>query len=143
MSATQLDLRAVGPESIITFPNGLIGQPDWNRFVLLTVEEDDTVGVLQSVDNEALSIMVTDPFLVAPEYAIELTDEDRSTIGLEADQQPVVMTTLSVHGELITTNLMGPLIVNPRTRAATQVVLGDVRYTTRHPISTVAPAEMV
>jgi flagellar assembly factor FliW len=132
---------SVSAESIITFPSGLIGQPDWKRFVLLTSEDDDRVGVLQSVDSEDLSLLVTDPARVLPEYRVELSAADRETIGLDAHQQPVVMTTLSVYAEVITTNLVGPLVINPATHTAKQVVLLDSSYTTRYPVGVVAPQE--
>jgi flagellar assembly factor FliW len=132
MNVAPIDLTQLGPESIITFPQGLVGQPNWKRFVLITAEDDGPVAVLQSVDNEQLSLMVTDPMRLLPEYSVELSLADRALLGLDANQPPVLLTTLSVHDEIITTNLVGPLAINPRTRAAKQLVLPDSPYTTRH-----------
>ena len=50
-SATVIDLTTLSPKDIITFAQGLVGQPDWKRFVLLTVDDDNSIGVLQSIDN--------------------------------------------------------------------------------------------
>lgn len=134
VGSAPLDLAQLSDEAIISFPEGLVGQPDWRRFILLSGEDTDVVGVLQSVDDDALSLMVTRPTLVVPEYRVRLGAVDRAALELEADQEPVVLTTVTVHGSTITTNLMGPLLINPRTRAARQVVLTDSQYTTTYPL---------
>jgi flagellar assembly factor FliW len=134
VDAAQIDLAQLGPESIITFPQGLVGQPHWKRFVLLTAEDDVSVGVLQSVDDEHLSLLVTNPKRVLADYTIVLGPDDSAVLGLEADQLPVVLTTLRIHDDLITTNLVGPLVINPRTREAKQVVLADSSYSTQHAV---------
>lgn len=134
LGSASFDLAQLNAEAIISFAEGLVGQPDWRRFVLLSGEETDVVGVLQSVDDDALSLMVTRPTLVVPEYRVRLSPVDRVALDLDADQEPVVLTTVTVHGSNITTNLMGPLLINPRTRAARQVVLTDAQYTTTYPL---------
>ena len=130
------DLAQLNDEAVISFAEGLVGQPHWRRFVLLSGDETEVVGVLQSVDDDALSLMVTRPTLVVPDYRVPLGAVDRAALQLDADQEPVVLTTVTVHGSTITTNLMGPLLINPRTRAARQVVLTDSHYTTTYPLGT-------
>jgi flagellar assembly factor FliW len=137
-TATVIDLSTVPADDIITFPTGLVGQPDWKRFVLLTIDEEEAgVGLLQSLDDENLSLMVTNPIQFLPTYNVELDEADRAQLGLGANDQPLLLTTMSVHGEMITTNLVGPLVINPNTRAAKQIVLTDSDYSTRHPLATV------
>jgi flagellar assembly factor FliW len=138
MNTASIDLTQLGPESIITFPQGLVGQPNWKRFVLITAEDDSPVAVLQSVDNDQVSLMVTDPIRLLPAYSVDLSLADRALLGLDVDQEPVLLTTLSVYEETITTNLVGPLAINPRTRSAKQLVLADSLYTTRHLVGSVS-----
>jgi flagellar assembly factor FliW len=137
-TATVIDLSTVPHDDIITFPTGLVGQPDWKRFVLLTIDEEEAgVGLLQSIDNEDLSLLVTNPTQFLPTYNVELDDADRAQLGLSANDEPLLLTTLSVHGDSITTNLVGPLVINPNTLAAKQIVLTDSDYSTRHPLASV------
>jgi flagellar assembly factor FliW len=136
VSVNQLD-----DVSVIVFSEGLVGQPQWRRFVLLSAEDQGAVGILQSLDDEMLSMMVTWPNLVLPEYTVVLNSSDRAALELEVDEQPTVLTTVSVHGELITTNLVGPLVINPRTLAARQVVLSDGGYSTTHPLGQLGAQE--
>src|SRR4051812_33720762 len=133
-AAPVIDLSQPDPEAVITFPSGLVGQPNWKHFVLLTSEDEGPIGVLQSIDDQDLSLIVADPISVLPEYRVDLTSADRVSLGLDTDQQPVLLTTLSMHGEQITTNLVGPIVINPRNRVAKQVVLSDSPYTTRFPV---------
>ncbi|GAC1313694.1 MAG: hypothetical protein NVSMB2_02050 [Chloroflexota bacterium] len=128
------DLAHFNDEAVISFAEGLVGQPEWRRFVLLSGDETEVVGVLQSVDDEALSLMVTRPTLVLPDYRVPVGAADRAALELEPEQEPIILTTVTVHGQTITTNLMGPLLINPRTRAARQVVLTDSQYTTAYPL---------
>jgi flagellar assembly factor FliW len=142
VEASPIELSELGPESIITFPQGLVGQPNWKRFVLVTEDDNDSVGVLQSVDDHGLSLMVISPKRLVPEYVVVLTPTEWTTLGLADDQQPVVLTTLSTHGEQISANLLGPLVINPRNRQAMQIVLADTAYSTRYPVGEMTAAEL-
>ena len=124
----------------LVFRDGLVGFPDWRRFVLMTAEDEDLpVATLASLDDPAIELMVTDPRLLVPEYDLKLSAEDRASIGLQADTAPVIYCTLTLAADgLITANLLGPLVVNPRTREGRQFVLTDSGYTTRHPVARLA-----
>jgi flagellar assembly factor FliW len=117
-------------DAAIVFPDGLIGCPDWKRFVLLVDEEEELpVAVLRSLDDPQVELLVTDPALVAPEYVSHLP---MHAIGAG---DPAVYCTLSIGEDgWITANLMGPLVIDPTTRQGRQVVLADSSYTTRHPV---------
>jgi flagellar assembly factor FliW len=137
-SATLVDLDRIPSDEIITFAEGLVGLPEWKRFVLLTLDEPEAgVGLLQSIDNPQLSLMVTNPTQFLPDYSVDLTEDDRASLSLAGNGETLVLTTLSVHGETITTNLAGPLVINTQTRAARQLVLADCGYSTRHPVAQV------
>jgi flagellar assembly factor FliW len=129
----------VATDTQIVFANGLVGQPDWKNFVLLT-PEDGPIHLLQSTEYAELSLMVTDPFQIVPEYSITISDDDSAALGLGPDERPQLLCTLSVYQEQITTNLVGPLVINTRTGYAKQVVVTDSPYSTRHPVASIAQA---
>lgn len=120
--------------SRITFTNGLVGQPDWKNFVLIRPEEGP-VQLLQSTEHDELALMVTDPFELIPEYDITLSDDDCAALGLSDNERPILLCTLSLYRDQVTTNLIGPLVINQRTGLAKQIVLVDSPYSTRHPVS--------
>jgi flagellar assembly factor FliW len=115
-------------ESAIVFPDGLIGCPDWKRFVLL-VEEDELlpVAILRSLDFPEIELLVTNPRLVDTEYLVP------TQAGLP---EAVVYCTLTVGDDgWITANLLGPLVIDPQTRQGRQVVLADSGYSARYPVA--------
>ena len=123
-------------DAAIVFPDGLVGCPDWKRFVLLVDEEEDLpVAVLRSLDDPFVELLVTDPTLVEPRY--------RSQLPLNAmgETDPAVYCTLTIGEDgWITANLMGPLVIDPLTRQGRQLVLADSSFSTRHPVAQTAKA---
>ena len=140
-SSTTVDATAPDSETLIVFPNGLVGQPDWKRFVLMTPEEDGTIQVLQSVEQAELALMVTNPMQIIANYSVPLSRDERAVLELEADEQPTVLCTISIHSNLITTNLVGPLVVNSRNGLGAQVVVTNSPYSTRHPVAVLGAEE--
>ncbi len=126
----------------VVFPEGLVGCADWKSFVLLTDDDNNApVACLQSVDHADVRFVVTDPRLIEPTYAPVLSDDDRASLELDASDTLVMYCTLTVHNDgLITANLLGPLVINARTRRGRQVVLTDSGYTTRHNVAQLAEA---
>jgi flagellar assembly factor FliW len=143
MTATSAEITAdTSADIAITFADGLVGCQDWKQFVLVTDDSDADlpVAILQSLDNPEISLLVTDPRFVDPEFSPQLSAEDLSDLGMSSDAEPVVYCTLSAVEGLITANLMGPLVVNPTNRRAKQVVQIESAYTTRYPVASLAAA---
>jgi flagellar assembly factor FliW len=127
-------------DAAILFPEGLVGCPEWQRFVqVLDSDEDLPVAILQCLDDAAVQLIVTDPALVEPDYAAPLSSRERAELSLPSDVQPVVYCTLSITADgAISANLLGPLVVNPVTRRGLQLVLTESGYSSRHPVAHMA-----
>lgn len=122
----------IAEDAAIVFPDGLVGCPDWKRFVLLVDEEEELpVAILRSLDDPQIEMLVTDPALVAPDYRAQLP------VSREIDSTVYCTLTVGEDG-WITANLMGPLVIDPSTRQGHQLVLADSSYSTRHPVAKVA-----
>jgi len=132
------ELLPAAEDHAIVFPDGLVGCQDWKRFVLMVDDDTDgavPVAVLQSLDDTNISLFVIDPKLLDSAYQAHLTSADRSELGLQDDQEPILYCTLTVGQDAwLTANLLGPLVVNPATRRGKQVVLTDSGYSTRQPV---------
>jgi len=139
------ELLSTADDHAIVFPDGLVGCQDWKRFVLMVDDDTDgalPVAVLQSLDDDNISLFVTDPTLLEPTYTAKMAEADRAELGLDADQQPTLYCTLTVGQDgWLTANLLGPLVVNPTTRKAKQVVLTDSGYSTRQPVARMSAAQ--
>ncbi len=116
----------------IVFPDGLVGCPDWKRFLLLVDDEEDLpVAILRSLDDPQLELLITDPTLVDPDYTARLARHEPGAVAGRA-----VYCTLTIAQDgWITANLMGPLLIDPASREGRQVVLADAGYSTRHPVA--------
>jgi flagellar assembly factor FliW len=111
----------------IVFPDGLVGCPDWKRFTLLVDDEEDLpVAVLKCLEFPEVELLVTDPTLLDPDYA--------RVVG--AHPCGALYVTLSVQQDgWITANLLGPIVIDTRTRQGRQIVLTDSHYSARHPVA--------
>jgi flagellar assembly factor FliW len=130
MPSNQHGSTGLTPDPAITFPEGLVGCPDWKRFVLLVDEDEDLlVAVLRSLDDPQVELLVTDPTRVDPDYKARL--EGLHSVG----PNPTVYCTLAIGADgVITANLLGPLVIDPASRQGQQLVLVDSGYSTRHPV---------
>jgi flagellar assembly factor FliW len=140
VSAPFLELPPDAADHALLFPEGLVGCPEWRRFVLLTIADEDLpVASLASLDQPGVVLLVADPRMILPGYAVSLSAEDRAGLGLAPGTAPNIYCTLSVVADgLITANLLGPLVVNPATRRGRQLVLAESGYSTRHPVARLA-----
>lgn len=124
----------VDDDRVITFPGGMLGFPKFKRFVLLEHGEDSYFWWLQSVDTPDLAFVVTDPSLFVTSYRVPLRPDQMNELGIASLDEAQVFVVVNKHGELLTGNLQGPLVVNVAGKVGQQLVLSDRRFTTRVPL---------
>ena len=99
-------------DSIIEFPDGLIGLGG-SRYALLSTDPSSPFLWLQSLDNEAVALPVTNPHRFFKDFAVELMESDAERVGFD-DGLPadvyVTVTASSVVSE-ITVNLKAPILM--------------------------------
>jgi flagellar assembly factor FliW len=124
--------------SILQMPEGMLGFRSLNRFVLLEDRPDTPFKWLQSVDDPSLAFIVVNPMDFFSDYDIEISDDDAESLGLADPTQAAIVTTVTIDKNegLITTNLLGPIVINSKTLMAKQIVLQDEKYGTKHTIGT-------
>ena len=120
----------------LTFLDGLVGYPDWRHFELEDAPDDSPVAWLQGKDEEGVCFLVTEPTLVCPTFAVEVPWHVRAALGLGPEQAPGMLCMLVIQPEplTITANLLGPIVYNPDTGLACQLVLAESAYSARHPV---------
>lgn len=121
------------------------GLPGFDHVRRVAVVEHDTPSPfawLVSLDDRDLAFVVTDPRLAFPDYAPALEKRHRRAIGQQEDQEqePIeLLAIVSLGGDAPTLNLAAPIVVNPRTRQATQAILDGDRHPLRAPLA-ITPA---
>lgn len=123
---------------IMQFPKGLVGFPNCQRFALIQTNDEGIFFWLQSLDRKELAFVVCDPRVFVPDYRIPIKTEELNLIGLNSPSDAQVLVIVNKVDNQLTGNLQGPLVINAGTLHATQLVLSDKRYTTRHPFINLA-----
>lgn len=117
------------------FTAGVYGFPSAKRYVISEIPGGgDIFKQLIALDQPDLGFTLVYPFAFFPDYAPEIPDEEVREIGADAPEQVVLMAIANVPAQFkdSTANLKAPVIFNPLTRKARQVILSDERYATRH-----------
>jgi len=99
-------------DSIIEFPDGLIGLGG-NRYALLSTDAKSPFLWLQSLDNEAVALPVTNPHRFFDEFVVELSDADAESLGFDDGLAADVYVTVTASSVLtdITVNLKAPILI--------------------------------
>ena len=134
VETTRFGTVDVDANRIITFPAGLLGFTSFTKYALLQPDDDAAFFWLQSIDAPELAFVVTDPSLWMRDYQVPIRREQMDELGLDKLENAQVFVILNKHDRALTANLQGPLIVNVTNRHATQLVLADKKWTTRHEI---------
>jgi flagellar assembly factor FliW len=117
-------------ERVFHFPDGIPGFAGAQSFVVLNADDDPDVYWLQCVGDGSLAFLAISPWLYFPDYEPEINDTDQERLGLESVDDATVLCLLTVdrEHELITANLLGPIVLNAVLRRGRQVVLADSRW---------------
>ena len=122
------------PESELLFPTGLPGFDERRRFVALTFAETNPLVYLQSLEDPDLCFITMPILAVDPQYRIRVSGEDLSLVGLSPARQPIIgedvlcLAVLSLRETGPTANLLAPVLVNLKNRAAVQAVSQESDY---------------
>lgn len=109
------------------FPAGIPGFPGVRRFALRALVTDSAFQLLESVDDDSVSMVVARPWLFFPNYAPDIDDEDQDELGLENAEDALVFCPVSIDRDAgqFHINLRGPFVVNIKTNEGRQVVLDE------------------
>ncbi len=132
----------VQPEQILEFRPGLLGFADHTRYVLIERPQDAPFLWLQSVEVPDLAFVVVDPVLFFPHYQPEQRPQVLKEVEAQSPAEVKVLVIVTIppgRPQEMTVNLLGPLIINLRTRRGRQVVLEDQRLSHRQPLLPASP----
>lgn len=122
-------LDDIQPDSALPelrFPGGLPGFPGEERFALVRWGGDDSpFSLLKSLETPELEFLVVPPNVFFPDYAPDVDDDTVAALGLEGADDALVLVIVSLADapEDATANLLGPIVINLRSRVGAQAVL--------------------
>ncbi len=123
-------------KEIITFPEAILGFDDLSKYILVgSISDEFPFLWLQSVEDENIAFILTNPFLFVEDYDFSISDAAVKLLKTDKVEDIEVLTMIVIPEDVskITTNLKSPIIINVDKRIATQVVL-DEDYSLKHSI---------
>ena len=133
IESTRFGTFEVRDDTLLTFPDGLIGLPG-TRYVLVAREEQLPFYWLQSVDEARVALPVVDPWLFFPGYEIRLADDEARRLELTSADEAQILCVVRAADELadVTANLVAPVVVNRAVRLGRQIITDAHGYSVRH-----------
>ncbi|MCK9445099.1 MAG: flagellar assembly protein FliW [Tissierellaceae bacterium] len=122
-------------ENIILFNEGIPGFEEEKSFaILLNEDKDNPFHWLQSLDTPDLAFIITDPFKIYEDYGVVLPQGAIEKLKIKSEEDVIIYTIVVVPDEIekMTTNLLGPVVINVKEKLGKQVILESSDYTTKH-----------
>ena len=126
---------------IIEFPEGLFGFENSKRFIPIAMEEGtDAIISLESLDDENVSFIAMNPFMLVDNYEPKLSDIDKKKLDFEKEEDLsfYVLAVVKKPTEESTVNLKCPIVVNAITKKGIQIILNGNKYDFRHTLKELA-----
>jgi flagellar assembly factor FliW len=136
------------PDAVLEFPLGIPGFDTERRFVVLDQPASRPLAFLQSLTRPDLCFVTLPIASIEPHYRLNSSPEDLETIGLAPDRQPNIgrdVLCLAIvsfaDSDGPSANLLSPILVNLRTRAAIQAIQRESDYSYRQPLASLSEAQ--
>ena len=124
------------PSNEIELPQGLIGFTAYRRAELLYLPDHLPFLWMRLQGPDRLHFIVIEPGGIVPVYSPELFDEDALHLDLHAPTEAMILNVVTLKRRdpvEATVNLIGPIVVNRRTRVGRQLVISNYsRYDAHH-----------
>lgn len=125
----------IAEEKIIHFQEGIPAFEEEKEFVIILNEDkENPFHWLQSVKNSELSFIILNPFEIFSDYDILLPEIAINKLNIEKEEDVTIYSMVVIPEDMtnMTTNLLGPIVINTKEMLGKQVILDDERYSTKH-----------
>ncbi len=125
----------VQEDAIYEFDDGLYGFEDARKFAIFEKSFDDISFLyLQCIDSLIPCFLVFEPWELYPDYQPVLTKEDMDICGVDSNDDLIFLVIASVPDSIkdLSINIKSPVVLNPKTRKARQVILQNSDYKVRY-----------
>ncbi|TET38981.1 MAG: flagellar assembly protein FliW [Planctomycetota bacterium] len=131
IETTRFGTREVEADSIITFPEGLIGLADVHEYAMIANPAGGPFHWLQATGVPDLAFCIINPGIIKQDYRVQVRPEELESIRLDKVEDGAVVVILVIpRGAFkeMTANLRGPIVINMRERLAKQLILTGDEY---------------
>ena len=121
-------------DRVITFPGGIPGFPDSNRYMLMSENEnEDMFYWLQSLDESDVAFTLMDVYKILPDYDPKVEEVELAELGEIADTPLLVYNIVVIpdYVRQMRVNLRAPVVINLATGMGKQVICDNDEYSIR------------
>lgn len=121
---------------LIRMKGGILGFEHLITYTLLIQDPHNPLWWLQSLEDDGLAFVVTDPLIIQADYHPEIPRAALAFLDITREETLSLLTIVTIRSQpfRVTANLRAPLVINAETRVGGQVVLDDETYQVRHEI---------
>ena len=125
----------IDESAIIQFVEGIIGFENYHSFVLLDgSDKQSPFRCLQSTEDSSLAFILLDPFIVRPDYEVEISEDVASLLSIDSNEDTAIFAIVVVPENIamMSLNLKAPIIINARVNMGAQYIVDKGDYSVRH-----------
>jgi flagellar assembly factor FliW len=125
----------VRSDQIIYLDPGLLGFIQYHRYILIEHHREAPFLWLQCLDKEGLAFVVVDPRNLLSDYQPSPLAQAMRDLKVEQAEDLKVLVILTIppgKPQEMTANLMGPVVINLKTRQGRQIIVEDPQYSHKH-----------
>lgn len=115
----------INSDHIIAFHEGLLGFEHLKRYAIILCETTEPIQWLQAVDDPTVSLPIINPFLIKPDYELDVDDGELQSIGMPTVDEILIVNAMVLPEQIrnATVNLSAPVLINLRTKQGRQIVM--------------------
>jgi len=120
---------------VIEFIKPILGFDIFKKFCILNIdkEKNSPFFILQSIDNEKLCFIITNPNFFFKDYSAQIMDGEKKLLDLRDKNDAIIFVIVTLSSDFFssTVNLKGPIILNTKNNRALQTVLNTDVYSVK------------
>lgn len=127
----------INESEILAFEQGLLGLPEYKKYILLSLDVDLPLALLQSTEEASIGFVVAFPYAFKKDFEFDLSEEDIQDLKIASPEDVITyaIVTLKESFDDSTINLLAPIVINTKNKTAKQIVLQDnSQYSLQFPL---------
>ncbi len=122
---TRFGPAQIDPKSILHFKYGLLGFEELKRYAVIACDATEPIQWLQALDDPDVSLPIINPFIIVPDYRVDVDGSELMSIGLPNEEDILMVNVMVVPEDIkkTTINLCAPILVNIKNNEARQIVM--------------------
>ena len=141
LMTTRFGAIEIPDKDVLFFSFGVLGFPEVRRYVLVDHDGSAPLKWLQAVDKSELAFPIVQATDLVEDYQITVPPDELAALGMETVAELnayVILTIPQGAPERTTANLKAPILMNPTTHLARQVLVAE-DYPIRYVLSEMQP----